>query len=114
MYTKRAPQLAAEIIRELLAFGFKFQLVLADRLSGESGNVIGVLEELKLNFIVAIRSNHGVLVAPGQRLHYNSWRAYQQNLSHRQPERRYIREIIFGRRTIGYYEITKSDPKNPK
>jgi SRSO17 transposase len=46
---------------------------------------------------------------------YNSWRAYQQNLSHRQPERRYIREIIFGkRRSIRYYEITKSDTKNPK
>jgi len=35
-----------------------------------------------------------VLVAPGQRVRYNSWRAYQQSLSHRQPES-YIREIIF-------------------
>ncbi|URD51276.1 IS701 family transposase [Chroococcidiopsis sp. CCNUC1] len=112
---KTKPQLAEEIIRELLAFGFKFHLVLADSLYGESGNVIGVLKELKLNFIVAIRSNHGVLIAPGQRVRYNSWRAYQQNLSHRQPERRYIREIIFGkRRTVRYYEITKSDTKNPK
>ena len=112
---KTKPQLAEKIVRELLAFGFKFKLVLADSLYGESGNVIGVLKELKLNFIVAIRSNHGVLVAPGQRLRYNSWRAYQQNLSHRQPERRYIREIIFGkRRNIRYYEITKSDTKNPK
>lgn len=112
---KTKPQLAEEIIRELLAFGFKFHLVLADSLYGESGNVIGVLESLKLHFIVAIRSNHGVLIGPGQRLRYNSWRAYQQNLSHRQPERRYIREIIFGkRRTIRYYEITKSDTKNPK
>jgi len=49
-----------------------------------------------------------VLVAPGQRVRYNSWRAYQQSLSHRQPERRYIREIIFGqRRAVRYYEITK-------
>lgn len=112
---KTKPQLAEEIIRELLAFGFKFKLVLADSLYGESGNVIGVLKELKLNFIVAIRSNHGVLVGPGQRVRYNSWRAYQQNLSHRQPERRYIREIIFGkRRTIRYYEITKSDTKTSK
>jgi SRSO17 transposase len=115
MSTKRAPQLAEEIIRELQAFGFKFKLVLADSLYGESGNVIGVLEELKLNFIVAIRSNHGVLVGPGQRVRYNNWRAYQQHLSHRQAERRYIREIIFGkRRSIRYYEITKSDTKNPK
>lgn len=112
---KTKPQLAEEIIRELLAFGFKFKLVLADSLYGESGNVIGVLKELKLNFIVAIRSNHGVLIAPGQRVRYNTWRAYQQNLSHRQPERRFIREIIFGkRRTIRYYEITKSDTKNPR
>lgn len=112
---KTKPQLAEEIIRELLALGFRFKLVLADSLYGESSNVIRVLEELKLNFIVAIRSNHGVLVAPGQRLRYNSWRAYQQNLSHRQPERRYIREIIFGkRRSIRYYEITKSETKNQK
>lgn len=112
---KTKPQLAEEIIRELLSFGFKFHLVLADSLYGESGNVIGVLEKHQLNFIVAIRSNHGVLIGPGQRLRYNSWRAYQQNLSHRPPERRYVREIIFGkRRTIRYYEITKSDTKKPK
>jgi len=29
---------------------------------GEAGNVIGVLGELKLPFVVAIRSNHGVLL----------------------------------------------------
>lgn len=111
---KTKPQLAEEIIRELQAFGFNIELVLADSLYGESGNVIGVLQELKLPFIVAIRSNHGVLIAPGQRVRYNSWRAYWQNLSHRQPEKRYIREIIFGkRRSIRYYEITKSDTKDP-
>lgn len=69
---KTKPQLAEEIIRELLAFEFKFKRVLADSLYGESGNVIRVLEELNLNFIVAIRSNHGVLVGPGQRVRYNT------------------------------------------
>lgn len=112
---KTKPQLAEEIIRELKEFGFNIELVLADSLYGESGNVIRVLEELKLHFIVAIRSNHGVLVGPGQRLRYNSWRPYWQNLSHRQPERRFIREIIFGkRRNIRYYEITKADTNEPK
>lgn len=111
---KTKPQLAEEIIREVQAFGFNIKLVLADSLYGESGNVVGVLDELKLSFIVAIRSNHGVLVGPGQRVRYNSWRGYQQNLSHRQPELRYIREIVFGkRRAIRYYEITKSDTKEP-
>lgn len=71
---KTKPQLAEEIIRELQSFGFNIELVLADSLYGESGNVIRVLSELKLHFIVAIRSNHGVLVGSGQR-------AYQQNLS---------------------------------
>lgn len=56
-----------------------------------------------------------MLVGPGQRLRYNSWRPYWQNLSHRQPERRFIREIIFGkRRNIRYYEITKADTNEPK
>lgn len=99
---------------DIKEFGFNIELVLADSLYGESGNVIRVLEELELHFIVAIRSNHGVLVGPGQRVRYNSWRPYWQKLSHRQPERRFIREIIFGkRRTIRYYEITKADTKEP-
>lgn len=111
---KTKPQLASEIIRELQALGFNIKLVLADSLYGESGNVIRVWEENSDTFIVAIRSNHGVLVGAGQRVRYNSWRAYQQNLSHRQPEKRYIREIIFGkRRATRYYEITKGDTKEP-
>ena len=40
--------------------------VLTDSFYGESGDVISVLERLNLPFIVAIRSNHGVLVAPGK------------------------------------------------
>jgi len=34
---KTQPQLAEEVIRELLRFGFRFPLVLADSLYGESG-----------------------------------------------------------------------------
>jgi len=48
-------------IRELKAMGFRFKLVLADSLYGESGcGFINVLYELKLDFVVAIRSNHAV------------------------------------------------------
>jgi len=47
------------MIRELKAMGFRFKLVLADSLYGESGcGFINVLYELKLDFVVAIRSNH--------------------------------------------------------
>lgn len=112
---KTKPQIAVEIIQELKERGFKIKLVLADSLYGESGDVIRVLEQLKLEFIVAIRSNHGVLMPAGSRKRYNSWKAYEQKLSHRQTETRYIREIIFGkRRRLRYYQISKSNAPDPK
>ncbi|MFB2771871.1 transposase, partial [Pelatocladus sp. BLCC-F211] len=46
------PQLAVEIIQELQEWDFNIKLVLADSLYGESGDVIKVLEQLKLEFIV--------------------------------------------------------------
>lgn len=94
---KTKPQIAVEIIQEIKEMGLKIKLVLADSLYGESGDVIGVLEKLNLKFIVAIRSNHGVLMPPGSRKRYNSWKAYEQKLSRRQTETRYLREIIWVR-----------------
>lgn len=42
------------LIRKLQLMGFKFNLVLADSLYGESGtNFIAVLDELDLNYLVA-------------------------------------------------------------
>ncbi|MFB2771315.1 transposase, partial [Pelatocladus sp. BLCC-F211] len=108
------PQLAVEIIQELQEWDFNIKLVLADSLYGESGDVIKVLEQLKLEFIVAIRSNHSVLMPLGSRKRYNRWKAYQQKLSHRQTETRYLREIIFGqRRRLRYYQISKSNVPDP-
>ena len=53
------PEIAATIIRKLRSMGFRFNLVLADSLYGESGkNFLSVLNEFNLNFIVAVRSNH--------------------------------------------------------
>jgi len=49
------PEIAAMLMRKLESMGFKFNLVLADSLYGESGtNFISVLDELNLNYIVAI------------------------------------------------------------
>lgn len=111
---KTKPQLAVEILREVQAFEFNILLVLVGSMYGESGDVIGVLSELKLPFIVAIRSNHPVWLLPGQRVRYR-WRAYEQKLSHRKAEQRFIREIIFGKRhPIRYYQISKSADSNPK
>jgi SRSO17 transposase len=107
---KTKPELAVEILQELEKWKFQIELVLADSLYGESGDVIRELERLKLRFIVAIRSNHSVLIAPGQKVRYNRWRAYTQVLSHHPPETRYIREIVFGKvRTLRYYEISKTN-----
>ena len=87
-----------QLIQEIQALGFVIERVLADSLYGESGAVICTLEKLQLPYIVAIRSNHGVLMAKGQRVRYNRWHAYDQPLSKHPSERRYIREIIFGHR----------------
>lgn len=59
------PQLAVEIIRELQGLGLHIELVLADSLYGESGDVIGVLQELKLSFIVAIKQQSRGLSCTG-------------------------------------------------
>ncbi|OUL27302.1 hypothetical protein BV378_11805 [Nostoc sp. RF31YmG] len=95
-------------------WGFKIKLVLADSCYGESGAVISYLEKLELEFIVAIRSNHGVLMPPGSRKRYNRWKAYQQNLSGQPAETCYLREIIFGqRRRLLYYQISKTNTPDP-
>lgn len=52
------PEIAATMIRQIKQMGFEIELVLADSLYGESERTfLGGLEELKLSFIVAIRSN---------------------------------------------------------
>jgi SRSO17 transposase len=65
-----------------------FEKIFATQPYGESGDVIATLEQLQLKFIVAIRSNHPVLMPAGSRKRYNRWQAYEQKLSHRQSETR--------------------------
>jgi SRSO17 transposase len=91
------PEIAAGMMRELQAMGFKFKLVLADSLDGESdSNFLSVLSELQLDFVVAIRSNHGVWLPKGSQVRYNRWRPYSRIFSDGKQEKRYIREIVFG------------------
>jgi len=79
--------------------GFKFKLVLADSLYGESdSNFVSVLCELQLDFVVAIQSNHGVWLPQGEKVRYNQWRPYNRIFSDGKQEKRYIREIVFGKR----------------
>ncbi|MBE9088199.1 IS701 family transposase, partial [Tolypothrix sp. LEGE 11397] len=107
------PEIAAILIKKLQSMGFKFNLVLADSLYGESGkNFISVLDELNLNYIVAIRSNHYVEILPRQHIQYLKWQKFQRVFSDLSRENRFIREIIPGKRgELRYWQIT-TDPEN--
>jgi len=109
------PELAIEIIKELIAFGFQFDVVLADCLYGESSHFIEEVAKLELNVVVAIRNNHGVWLGPGQRIRFTKWRTYERVFCDGEIEIRYIREIIFGQRqTIRYYQLTTDPDEQPE
>jgi len=76
------PEIAAGMMRDLKAMGFRFSLVLADSLYGESGSgFVNVLYELKLDFAVAIRSNHAVWLPRKQTVRHNRWRKFERVFS---------------------------------
>ena len=104
-------QLASEIITELISFGFEIELVLADSLYGESSSFIQTLNQHHLSWIVAIRSNHGVWMHSNQRVRANKWSKFERTFSNQTSEIRYVREIIFGKKSLRtYWEIT-TDPE---
>jgi SRSO17 transposase len=105
------PQLAIELLLELRQGGFVFHLVLADRLYGESGAFIEALEALHLEFVVAIRDNHGVWMLPGERVRQTRWRPFLRTFSDDTSQTRYLCEIIFGKRgRLRYFHLT-TDPR---
>jgi len=108
--SKSKPQLAIELVEELLALGFRFSVVLADSLYGESGEFISALHRHHLPYVVAIRSNHGVWMLPGQRIRQTRWRPFERIFADGTSQERFIRETIFGaRQPVRYYQIT-TDP----
>ena len=77
------------IIKKLKEMGFKIKLVLADSEYGESEeNFVSILNKEKLNFVLAIRSNHIVWVPSGQRVRYNKWREFDRIFSTGKIEKR--------------------------
>jgi SRSO17 transposase len=104
-------QLASEMITELINEGFHIELVLADSLYGESSGFLQKLNEYKLAYVVAIRSNHGVWLPANQSVRANKWCKFERTFSNQKSETRYIREIVYGkRRAVTYWEIT-TDPE---
>jgi SRSO17 transposase len=90
---KSKPALAIEIIKILQGMGFKFKLVLADSLYGESTGFRRTIKQLGLNYILAIRSNHGVWMPADQKVSQGNWVAFERVFSDGSQETRYIREI---------------------
>jgi SRSO17 transposase len=110
------PEIAGAMIIKLRSMGFRFNLVLADSLYGESGkNFLSVLNELELNFIVAIRSNHRAWGITDSKIKYSNWQRFRRVFSDLSSENRYIREIICGKKSeVRYWQITTDKEKLPK
>ena len=107
------PQLAIEMIEELLALGFRCSVVLADSLYGDSGPFSSALHRLRLPYVVAIRSSHGVWLLPGQRVRRTRWRSFERVFTDGTSQERFIRETVFGtRRAVRYYQYQiTTDPR---
>jgi SRSO17 transposase len=86
-------EIAGEMVKELNKLGFKIRLVLADSLYGESSNFLKILDENKIEYVVSIRSNHGVWMPSNQRVRANKWCKFTRTFSNGETEIRYIREI---------------------
>lgn len=106
------PQIAAKMIRQLQAMGFQFELVLADSLYGESKvNFVNVLDELKLPYILAIRSNHGLWLPEAEEVYQEPWQEFKRTFSNGTTEIRYMAEVIYGKRHRKQYWLLTTDPK---
>ena len=106
------PQIAARMIRQLQMMGFQFELVLADSLYGESKvNFVNVLDELKLPYILAIRSDHGLWLPEEEEVYQEPWQAFQRTFSNGTTEVRYMAEVIYGKRRRKQYWLLTTDPQ---
>lgn len=106
------PQIAARMIRQLQVMGFQFELVLADSLYGESKvNFVNVLDELKLPYILAIRSNHGLWLPEQQEVYQEPWQEFKRTFSNGTTEVRYMAEVIYGKRRRKQYWLLTTDPQ---
>ena len=98
------------------SLGFRFSVVLADSMYGESWDFTHALHRLALRYIVAIRSNHVVWLPPGEHKRYNRWHTFDRVFADGTSTPRFIREVVFGRRN-GYrqrfFQITTDPVRQP-
>lgn len=90
-------------------------MVLADSLYGESDTFVTVLQKFNLDYVLAIRSNHAVLLPPGQKVIQCEWQRFYRIFTDGTLEYRYLREIQFGsRKLVTFWQITTDPKKLPK
>jgi SRSO17 transposase len=114
---KSKPQLAIDLIEDLQARGFRFDVVLADCLYGESDAFTATLERLGLHYVVALRSYQRIWMGPGERKRYPRWRTFDRVFADGTSAPRFIREVIFGTRArhrCRYYQITTDKERQPQ
>lgn len=95
---------------ELVALGFKIELVLADSLYGESHPFVGFLDRLQLPWIIVIRSNYRVWMPEEAEITCTNWHYFERVFSDGTTEQRYIQATIFGRRLQWRYWLLTNDP----
>jgi SRSO17 transposase len=101
------------MIRQLQAMGFRFSLVLADSLYGESQtNFVNVLDQLKLPYILAIRSNHALWLPQDQQVVQQPWQTFERTFSNGTTEIRYMAEVIYGKRRRKQYWLLTTEERN--
>jgi SRSO17 transposase len=84
-------------------------------LYGKSSSFLSTLDKSNLPGIVAIRSNHGAWMPSNQRVRVNKSHQFKRVFSNQTSETRYIREIIFGKRSSRtYWEVTSNTETLPK
>ncbi len=64
---------------------------------------IRTLDKYQLSWILAIRNNHGVWMPSAQKIRANKWCQFKRDFSGQTSEIRYIRELIFGKRSSRTY-----------
>lgn len=111
---KTKPELAGEIIQELREIGFKFEVVLADCLYGESKTFRKVLDECELKYVLAVRSNHQAWTE-AQKDKNTEWYTFDRIFANGKEQVYYIQEIIcIGKEDLRYWKITKDIFKERK
>jgi SRSO17 transposase len=108
------PQLALDLIQQLLAYGFRLDVVLADTVYGQSSALVNAMDQLGLRYVVAIRSTHGVWMEARERIRTTPWRAFERVFADGSSQERYLQETIFGRRrAVRYFQITTDPVRRP-